>query len=238
MDNNINNNGIPEVNPEVVPAGADAENNVIELPGAVIPEINTIGEINSLDEVIPGAPVVQEPAADVLPASEPAAPAYQVFDENPQAEVFPTGNIDQQTNGAQAPVTAYYAAPAPVSSSKGDKLALAAFIVGLCSLVMTWGAYVGFACLVLGIVGIVLASLARKNGAATSFQKAGMTLAILGLVFSLITGVGCTVCSQTTTEMFGDMLPQEVMEELQQGDTEAFEAYLNQFIAEYENNLN
>lgn len=207
MDNNNNS-----FNPEVIPEPA------IELTGS-IPEINTIGPINSLDEInMPTAPVVTG-----------------AFSDTPATVIEPTGDICQQAfnAGYKAASVPQTAAVVPVSRT-GENLAVAGFIVGLCSLVMTWSAPMCYLCLIASIVAIVLSAVAKKKGVVDGFQKAGVTLAIIGLIFSIITSVSCAACSSLMTNAMEDYIESnpELSEIIGSGDSEALEEYFGQYLSE------
>lgn len=59
-----------------------------------------------------------------------------------------------------------------------------------------WTIYIGpIAAIVLGIVSLVLASLAKKEGFVGGMGTAGFVLGLLGLIFGGITFVSCTICT-------------------------------------------
>lgn len=61
--------------------------------------------------------------------------------------------------------------------------AVASLVLGICSIVFSCCTYVG---IIVGIVGLVLAILARKAGNEESICKAGLICSIVGLSLSII----------------------------------------------------
>lgn len=61
--------------------------------------------------------------------------------------------------------------------------AVASLVLGIVSVVLCCCTWVGIAC---GIVGLVLAIVARKNGNTETICKAGLILSIIGLALSII----------------------------------------------------
>ena len=124
------------------------------------------------------------------PAAAAATVVSNAFAEPAMTVIEPTGDIAQQAY--EAGIRAASAGTiAPAAPTPGEGLALTGFLLGLGSLVMTWSVPACFVCLPLAIAGIVFASVAKKKGTVGGFQKAGMTLAIIGLVLSCLTCLCC-----------------------------------------------
>ena len=225
MDNNNTN-----INPEFIPETPNTDAAAIELPGAVIPEINTIEPINEIaDTVVEEAAAVEEAA--VAEAIEVPAKAEEAV----VTEAFPGGcaPVVYATESNAQPVSApYYAADDNYTqrSEKGEGFALTAFILGLSSLVLTWGTPFCYICIAVAVAGIIFASIAKKKGAVNSFQKSGLTMAIIGLILSLITSVSCTACDACTAGL-SEVVSSEVFSELENGnfDMDALQQFVEQY---------
>jgi hypothetical protein len=74
----------------------------------------------------------------------------------------------------------------------GSGKATAALVLGITSIV-----FMGFG-LILGIIGLVMATSARKDGFVGGTATAGLVLSIVGVVFSglFVACVGCAVCAE------------------------------------------
>ncbi|MCL2401421.1 MAG: DUF4190 domain-containing protein [Oscillospiraceae bacterium] len=66
---------------------------------------------------------------------------------------------------------------------KGKPKAIASLVLGIISIVFGWVPLLGLAC---GIVGLVMSSLAKKDGCRTGMTTAGLVLSIIGVVFGAI----------------------------------------------------
>lgn len=77
----------------------------------------------------------------------------------------------------------------------GKGKATGSLVCGIISVVCIffgWGALLS---LILGIVGLVLASGAKKDGFVGSMRTAGFVLSLIGLIFGGIVFVSCTLCT-------------------------------------------
>lgn len=77
--------------------------------------------------------------------------------------------------------------------------AIAAMVLGIISCVFAWfGLASGIVSLVLAIVGLILAIMARKSyaelGQKNGMATAGLVLSIIGIVLSVIGIIACGVC--------------------------------------------
>ena len=77
----------------------------------------------------------------------------------------------------------------------GKNLAVGSLVCGILSLVCIFFGYGALVGLILGIVAIVLAVNAKKNGFEDGMQKAGLILGIIGTVLCGITFVACALCA-------------------------------------------
>ena len=88
-------------------------------------------------------------------------------------------------------------APAP-PKPPGFGLGIASMICGILALLICYVPWVNIASLVLSIVGLVLAIMAKKKnaevGAPPGMATAGLVTSIIALVISAILFVTCTVC--------------------------------------------
>ena len=78
---------------------------------------------------------------------------------------------------------------------EGKNLAVGSLVCGILSLVCIFFGYGALVGLILGIVAIVLAVNAKKNGFEDGMQKAGLILGIIGTVLCGITFVGGALCA-------------------------------------------
>lgn len=78
---------------------------------------------------------------------------------------------------------------------EGKNLAVGSLVCGILSLVCIFFGYGTLVGLILGIVAIVLAVNAKKNGFEDGMQKAGLILGIIGTVLCGITFVACALCA-------------------------------------------
>lgn len=76
----------------------------------------------------------------------------------------------------------------------GKNKAVASLVCGILSIVLMWLGYGALIGIISGIVAIVLAISAKKDGFTEGMQKAGLILGIIGTVLSGIFFVSCVIC--------------------------------------------
>lgn len=76
----------------------------------------------------------------------------------------------------------------------GKNLATGSLVCGIISLICIFFGYGSALGLILGIVGIVLASKAKNAGYEEGMQKAGLVISIIGTILCGITFVACALC--------------------------------------------
>ncbi|MBR3995552.1 MAG: DUF4190 domain-containing protein [Clostridia bacterium] len=87
-------------------------------------------------------------------------------------------------------------------------MAVASLVLGIVGLVLFWFPGVNVVTLILSIVGVVLAGNATKQLRAeqkpTGVATAGLVLCIIGIVFSAIGVITCTICPTCVACAAGD----------------------------------
>ncbi len=82
--------------------------------------------------------------------------------------------------------------------SSGKGFCIASLVLGISAAILAWFYLVNIAALVLGITGIVLASVGKKKavavGASAGMGTAGLVLSIIGTVLAGIGFFSCTLC--------------------------------------------
>lgn len=88
--------------------------------------------------------------------------------------------------------------PQPQGPDPGQGAATGSLVCGITSLVagiiFGWTTFLALAGLVVGIVGVVLAVNAKKQGNTSGMQTAGLILSIIGAAISGIVFVSCVAC--------------------------------------------
>lgn len=108
-----------------------------------------------------------------------------------------TNNMNPQMgNGAsQQPNYGAPIPPVPNGNQPGKGAAIGSLVCGIISIVFWffgWGALVG---LVLGIVGLILASVSKKAGFEGGLRTGGFVCSLIGLIGSAIIFVACVACA-------------------------------------------
>lgn len=86
----------------------------------------------------------------------------------------------------------------PMANPPGQGLAIASLVIGIVSILFSWSSFFAIIFMVTSVVGIVLATSAKKKNAEVGLP-AGMAMAalvvnIVALVFSSIGFLACGVC--------------------------------------------
>ncbi len=77
----------------------------------------------------------------------------------------------------------------------GQGAATGSLVCGIIAVVLAFFGYGAIVSLILGIVGLVMASKAKKEGFSGGLRTAGFVLSIIGLVFGAIGLIGCVACA-------------------------------------------
>lgn len=75
-------------------------------------------------------------------------------------------------------------------NNNSNGAAVASLVLGIVGICTGW--LYGLGC-ILGIIGLVMASTAKKNNGGSGLATAGLVLSILAVVFGAVT-LACTVC--------------------------------------------
>ncbi|HIT57025.1 MAG TPA: hypothetical protein IAA94_03600 [Candidatus Galloscillospira stercoripullorum] len=76
----------------------------------------------------------------------------------------------------------------------GKGAATGSLVCGIISVVLWFFGYSALLSVILGIVGLVLASKAKKEGFVGGMQTAGFVLSIIGLIGGALVFVACVAC--------------------------------------------
>ena len=90
-------------------------------------------------------------------------------------------------NNQYPPVGGHGMPPGPPREMPGSGKAVAALVLGICALVVP----IPFIDVVAGIIGIVLAVQAKKEGHTGGMATAGLVLSIIGTIFASMYTLGC-----------------------------------------------
>ncbi len=82
----------------------------------------------------------------------------------------------------------------PNSSVPGKNAAIASMVLGIISVALWFFGYSSIVSVVLGIVGLVLASSSKKAGYSDGIRTAGFVLSLIGLIGGVIFFVACVAC--------------------------------------------
>lgn len=249
MDNNTNNNLNPEVIPSVPEVAAEV---FVEAPVEAAVEAPVEAAVEVPADAAVEAPVeapaesVAEAAAEVAPAAAVAETAAELgipkgfFEPAPTEVIEPTGDIAAQTQNAAIAVTAPAAVPVAYTagSRKSDVLSAVGFVLGLLSLIMAWTNYFCYACILMAIAALIICNQVKKEVAEDKLAKAGVVLAIIGLILSCITSISCAACGSMSADMEDELTG--YMEESGYSDfnTDDFQQFLDEYTQEYNFDIN
>lgn len=76
----------------------------------------------------------------------------------------------------------------------GKGQATASLVLGIIAVVLWWFGYSALVSVVLGIIGLILASKSKKAGFNGGIRKAGFVLSLIGLIGGAIMFVACVAC--------------------------------------------
>lgn len=77
----------------------------------------------------------------------------------------------------------------------GKSLAIASLVLGIVSVALWFFGYTSLVSVILGIIGIVLAVMSKKQGFMEGIRTAGLVLSIIGVVGGAIFFVSCVACA-------------------------------------------
>ena len=77
----------------------------------------------------------------------------------------------------------------------GKGLAIASLVLGIIAVALWFFGYSAIISVVLGIIGIILASSAKKKGFDGGVRTSGLVLSIIGLVGGAVAFVACVACA-------------------------------------------
>lgn len=83
------------------------------------------------------------------------------------------------------------------TTEQGKNFAIASLVLGIIAIVLWFFGYSAIASVLCGIIGIVCASNAKKQGFTGGMQTAGFVLSLLGLIVGGIVFVSCLACYGT-----------------------------------------
>jgi hypothetical protein len=99
-------------------------------------------------------------------------------------------NIPQQNENPQPNV-----APQPNGTVPGKGAATASMVCGIIAVVFWFFGVSAIVSVVLGIIGLVLSSKAKKEGFVGGMNTAGFVLSLIGLIGGAIIFVACVACA-------------------------------------------
>ena len=142
-----------------------------------------------------GAALGQAPQGYAPPPPQGYPPQQQAYPPAQQAYAPPPQGYPPQQQGYAPPPPGY--APVP-PKPPGYGMGIASMVLGILALLICYVPWVNIASLVLSIVGLVLAIMAKKRnaevGAPPGMATAGLVTSIIALIVSAILFVTCTVC--------------------------------------------
>ncbi len=77
----------------------------------------------------------------------------------------------------------------------GKGLAIASLVLGILSVVLWFFGVTSVGSLVLGIVGLILASIAKSQGNRSGMRTAGFILSLIGVIVGAIIFIACVACA-------------------------------------------
>ena len=80
----------------------------------------------------------------------------------------------------------------------GKNEAVASLVLGILSLICCFFAYSNILSIILGIIGLVLASTSKKYGYEGGIRTAGFVLSLIGLIISAFVFLACISCVGNT----------------------------------------
>lgn len=98
----------------------------------------------------------------------------------------PTANL--QKSSQQPPV-----APQPEAPDHGK--AVASMVLGIVGVVFWFFSIASFVSLICGVIGLVLASQAKKAGNTEGIRTAGFVLSLIALIGGAIVFIACVACA-------------------------------------------
>lgn len=76
----------------------------------------------------------------------------------------------------------------------GKNKAVASLVLGILSIVFIWGGFSAFVSLILSVIGLILASSAKKDGFDEGIRTAGFVTSLIGLIGGLLALLACVAC--------------------------------------------
>lgn len=76
----------------------------------------------------------------------------------------------------------------------GKNKAVASLVLGILSIVFIWGGFSGFVSLILSVIGLILASSAKKDGFDEGIRTAGFVTSLIGLIGGFLAVLACVAC--------------------------------------------
>lgn len=103
-------------------------------------------------------------------------------------------NQYSQNQYAQNNQNQYYQVPNYPVVVPGKNKAVASLVLGILSIVFIWGGFSGFVSLILSVIGLILASSAKKDGFDEGIRTAGFVTCLIGLIGGLLALLACVAC--------------------------------------------
>lgn len=82
----------------------------------------------------------------------------------------------------------------PNGEIPGKNKAIASFVLGIISVVLWFFGYSSILSVVLGIIGVVMASKSKEEGYDENIRTAGFILSVIGIIGGAIFFVACVAC--------------------------------------------